>query len=84
MPTLNTQKRGVVQINFDCGYLNQQVADAEAKEQAELAPQLAEIRAKYKDNPEAVQKNLDIIKKYNPRIASMLKAYCKADKKKKA
>ena len=28
-------------------------------------------------NPGAVQKNLDIIKKYKPRIASMLKAYCK-------
>jgi tetratricopeptide (TPR) repeat protein len=28
-------------------------------------------------NPEAVDKNLDIIKKYKPRIASMLKAYCK-------
>jgi len=28
-------------------------------------------------NPDAVAKNLDIIKKYKPRIASMLKAYCK-------
>ena len=28
-------------------------------------------------NEQAVQKNLDIIKKYKPRIASMLKAYCK-------
>ena len=28
-------------------------------------------------NPEAVDKNLGIIKKYKPRIASMLKAYCK-------
>ncbi|HJR15375.1 MAG TPA: hypothetical protein VJ808_00870 [Gemmatimonadales bacterium] len=28
-------------------------------------------------NPGAVDKNLDIIKKYKPRIASMLKAYCK-------
>jgi tetratricopeptide (TPR) repeat protein len=28
-------------------------------------------------NPQAVDKNLDIIKKYKPRIASMLKAYCK-------
>jgi tetratricopeptide (TPR) repeat protein len=28
-------------------------------------------------NPEAVAKNRDIIKKYKPRIASMLKAYCK-------
>jgi tetratricopeptide (TPR) repeat protein len=28
-------------------------------------------------NPGAVDKNLEIIKKYKPRIASMLKAYCK-------
>jgi tetratricopeptide (TPR) repeat protein len=28
-------------------------------------------------NPEAAEKNLGIIKKYKPRIASMLKAYCK-------
>ena len=28
-------------------------------------------------NPQAVAKNLDIIKKYKPRVASMIKAYCK-------
>lgn len=28
-------------------------------------------------NPEAVEKNLGIIKQYKPRVASMLKAYCK-------
>jgi hypothetical protein len=28
-------------------------------------------------NPEAADKNLGIIKKYQPRVASMLKAYCK-------
>jgi hypothetical protein len=32
-------------------------------------------------NPEAVDKNLGIIKKYKPRIASMLKAYCKGENK---
>lgn len=35
-------------------------------------------------NPDAVDKNLGIIKKYQPRIASMKKAYCKTPKKKKA
>jgi tetratricopeptide (TPR) repeat protein len=35
-------------------------------------------------NPESADKNLGIIKKYQPRIASMLKAYCKGEKKKKA
>ena len=28
-------------------------------------------------NQEAVDKNLGIIKQYKPRVASMLKAYCK-------
>ena len=31
-------------------------------------------------NPEAVDKNLGIIKQYRPRVASMLKAYCKGKK----
>ena len=30
-------------------------------------------------NPAAVDKNLGIIKQYKPRIASMLKAYCKEE-----
>jgi hypothetical protein len=32
-------------------------------------------------NPEAVDKNLGIIKKYQPRIKSMLKAYCKGQRR---
>ncbi len=32
-------------------------------------------------NPEAVDKNLGIIKKYDPRVKSMMKAYCKEKKK---
>ena len=55
MITALGRKHGVVQINFDCGYLNQKVADAEAKETAELAPLVAELRAKYKDNPAEFQ-----------------------------
>ncbi len=31
-------------------------------------------------NPEAAEKNLGIIKQYKPRVASMLKAYCKGGK----
>jgi hypothetical protein len=58
--------------------------DGAKQEQALLAGADSALTAGRSVNPEAVQKNLDIIKKYNPRIASMLKAYCKTDKKKKA
>ena len=54
------------------------------QEQALLAASDSALTAGRSVNPQAVDKNLGIIKKYNPRIASMLKAYCKADKKKKA
>jgi hypothetical protein len=33
-------------------------------------------------NPQTVDRNLEIIKKYDPRVKSMLKAYCKGEKKK--
>ncbi|MES1257094.1 MAG: dipeptidase [Acidobacteriota bacterium] len=52
------KKGGVVQINFDCGYLNQEAATAEAAQMAKLRPVLAEIRSKYPDNPEAMMKAL--------------------------
>jgi tetratricopeptide (TPR) repeat protein len=58
--------------------------DGAKQEQALLAGADSALTAGRSVNPEAVDKNLGIIKKYNPRIASMLKAYCKADKKKKA
>jgi hypothetical protein len=52
------------------------------QEQALLAASDSALTAGRSVNPEAVDKNLGIIKKYNPRIASMLKAYCKGEKKK--
>jgi tetratricopeptide (TPR) repeat protein len=54
------------------------------QEQALLAASDSALTAGRSVNPVAVDKNLGIIKKYNPRIASMLKAYCKVGKKKKA
>jgi tetratricopeptide (TPR) repeat protein len=62
----------------------QKSCDGAKQEQALLAGADSALTAGRSVNPEAVDKNLGIIKKYNPRIASMLKAYCKADKKKKA
>jgi tetratricopeptide (TPR) repeat protein len=50
------------------------------QEQALLAASDSALTAGRSVNPEAVDKNLGIIKKYNPRIASMLKAYCKTRK----
>jgi tetratricopeptide (TPR) repeat protein len=51
------------------------------QEQALLAASDSALTAGRSVNPEAVDKNLGIIKKYNPRIASMLKAYCKGEKR---
>jgi tetratricopeptide (TPR) repeat protein len=52
------------------------------QEEALLAASDSALTAGRSVNPEAVDKNLGIIKKYKPRIASMLKAYCKGEKKK--
>jgi tetratricopeptide (TPR) repeat protein len=56
--------------------------DLAKQEQGLLAASDSALTAGRSVNPEAVDKNLGIIKKYTPRIASMLKAYCKAEKKK--
>jgi tetratricopeptide (TPR) repeat protein len=56
--------------------------DLAKQEQALLAASDSALTAGRSVNPEAVDKNLGIIKKYEPRIKSMLKAYCKAEKKK--
>jgi tetratricopeptide (TPR) repeat protein len=52
------------------------------QEQGLLAASDSALTAGRSVNPEAVDKNLGIIKKYDKRIASMLKAYCKGEKKK--
>ncbi|MDQ3223920.1 MAG: hypothetical protein M3Q75_10695, partial [Gemmatimonadota bacterium] len=47
------------------------------QEESLLAASDSALNAGRSVNPEAVDKNLGIIKQYKPRIASMLKAYCK-------
>ena len=47
------------------------------EEQALLATSDSALTAGRSANPQAVDKNLGIIKQYRPRIASMIKAYCK-------
>jgi tetratricopeptide (TPR) repeat protein len=55
----------------------QKSCDLAKKEQALLAASDSALTAGRSVNPEAADKNLGIIKKYQPRVASMLKAYCK-------
>jgi tetratricopeptide (TPR) repeat protein len=55
----------------------QKSCDLATQEQAKLAAADSALTAGRSVNPEAVDKNLGIIKKYDPRIKSMLKAYCK-------
>lgn len=49
------KKGGVIQINFDCGYLNPEAAKAQAERMAQLAPKIAEMREKYKGDASAIQ-----------------------------
>jgi tetratricopeptide (TPR) repeat protein len=51
--------------------------DLARQEQGLLAASDSALTAGRSVNPEAADKNLGIIKKYQPRVASMLKAYCK-------
>ena len=64
------KKGGVIQINFDCGYLNQQAADATAEEAKVMAPILADLRTKYANDPQALRKaTVDARKEHaDPRI----------------
>jgi tetratricopeptide (TPR) repeat protein len=55
----------------------QKSCDLAKQEQALLAASDSALTAGRAVNPEAADKNLGIIKKYQPRVASMLKAYCK-------
>jgi len=58
----------------------QKSCELATQEQAKLAAADSALTAGRSVNPEAVDKNLGIIKKYDPRIKSMLKAYCKKKK----
>ena len=60
------KKRGVVQINFDCGYLNPAVAKAEAEQAAALAPLLADLRSKYKEDPDGAQNAMRELRAAHP------------------
>ena len=55
----------------------QKSCDLARQEQALLAASDSALTAGRPVNPEAVDKNLGIVKQYNKRVGSMLKAYCK-------
>lgn len=55
----------------------QKSCDLARQEESLLGEAETALTAGRTANPEAVDKNLGIIKQYKPRIASMLKAYCK-------
>ena len=53
------KKGGVIQINFECSFLNQASADSSAVRMAKMRPVLEELRRKYAHNPEALSKATD-------------------------
>jgi membrane dipeptidase len=60
------KKGGVVQINFNCGFLNPEVAKEEVVQQAAMAPRIAEIQAKYKDDSDGLMKALTELRRNTP------------------
>ena len=60
------KKGGVVQINFDCGYLNPGAATAEAARMAKMRPMMAEFRAKYANDPDGMRKMFMELRKSTP------------------
>ncbi len=55
----------------------QKSCDVAREEQGLLSAADSALTAGRSVNPEAVEKNLGIVKQYNKRVASMVKAYCK-------
>jgi membrane dipeptidase len=64
------KRGGVVQINFDCGYLNPDAAAAGAAQTAKLAPVLAGLRTKYANDDAGLQKAFEEARAANadPRV----------------
>jgi len=50
------KKGGVIQINFDCGYLNPEIAKESAARMKEMIPKFTELRKKYADDPAGMRK----------------------------
>lgn len=55
MITAMARRGGVIQINFDCSYLNPEVAKASAARNKELAPKLARLREQYANDTKGLR-----------------------------
>jgi len=64
------KKGGVIQINFDCAYLNPEAAAATEEQTKKMTPILADLRTKYANDPQALRKAIVEVRKANadPRI----------------
>jgi hypothetical protein len=61
------KKGGVVQINFDCGYLNPEAAIAEIARMQKLRRMLEDMRKKYANDPEASGKcSVKCVRRFPP------------------
>jgi len=69
------KKGGVIQINFDCGYLNPDAVAPAAAQMAKLGPLFTELSTKYANDPAAMRSALAEALKANadPRIHATVK-----------
>jgi membrane dipeptidase len=66
------KKNGVVQINFNCGFLSQKSADAEKAQGGGIAAAFAAIEEKYRNDPEKLQ--AEMTRMMNDMKATMVRA----------
>ncbi len=60
------KRGGVIQINFDCGYLNPDVARAEQERAKTLRPKLEALRKKYANDPEKLTEAARALRRETP------------------
>ena len=71
MITAMAKKGGVIQINFDCAYLNPEVAKASAERTAKLRPMFAELQKKYANDPAGRREAMRELRKQMAPAASL-------------
>ncbi|MBC8166333.1 MAG: membrane dipeptidase [Bryobacteraceae bacterium] len=49
------KRGGVIQINFDCGYLNPEIAKVSAERMKEFLPKMMELRKQYPNDPKGMR-----------------------------
>lgn len=66
MITAMVKRGGVIQINFDCGYLNPEIAALSAERNKMLAPKLAEMRQQYANDPKGMRGAMRQLRRETP------------------